>query len=47
VYNTSVFDTEYKGNRMGSGTGVDWIDLTQDMDEWRVVVNTAVNHVVS
>ena len=20
---------------MGSGRGVDWIDLTQDMDEWR------------
>jgi hypothetical protein len=23
--------------------GMDWIDLTQDSDQWRVVVNTAMN----
>jgi hypothetical protein len=23
--------------------GMDWIDLAQDMDEWRVIVNTAKN----
>jgi hypothetical protein len=23
--------------------GMDWIDLAQDMDQWRAVVNTAMN----
>jgi hypothetical protein len=23
--------------------GMDWIDLAQDMDQWRVVVNTVKN----
>jgi hypothetical protein len=23
--------------------GVDWIDLAQDMDQWRAVVNTVMN----
>jgi hypothetical protein len=23
--------------------GVDWIDLDQDMDQWRVLVNTVMN----
>jgi hypothetical protein len=23
--------------------GVDWIDLTQDMDQWRALVNTVMN----
>jgi hypothetical protein len=23
--------------------GMDWIDLTQDRDEWRVLVNTVMN----
>jgi hypothetical protein len=23
--------------------GMDWIDLVQDMDQWRVLVNTAMN----
>jgi hypothetical protein len=23
--------------------GMDWIDLAQDMDEWRGLVNTAIN----
>jgi hypothetical protein len=24
-------------------SGVDWIDLAQDMDQWRAVVNTVMN----
>jgi hypothetical protein len=27
---------------MGWG-GMDWIDLTQDRDQWRVLVNTVMN----
>jgi hypothetical protein len=23
--------------------GVDWIDMTQDRDQWRALVNTALN----
>jgi hypothetical protein len=23
--------------------GIDWIDLTQDKDQWRVLVNTTMN----
>jgi hypothetical protein len=23
--------------------GMDWIDLVQDMDQWRVLVNTVMN----
>jgi hypothetical protein len=23
--------------------GMDWIDLAQDMDQWRALVNTAIN----
>jgi hypothetical protein len=23
--------------------GMNWIDLTQDMDQWRVLVNTVMN----
>jgi hypothetical protein len=23
--------------------GVDWIDMTQNMDQWRVIVNTVLN----
>jgi hypothetical protein len=23
--------------------GMDWIDLVQDMDQWRPLVNTAIN----
>jgi hypothetical protein len=23
--------------------GVDWIDVAQDMDQWRALVNTALN----
>jgi hypothetical protein len=23
--------------------GMDWIDLAQDRDQWRVIVNTAMN----
>ena len=26
---------------------VDWTDLAQDMDRWRVVVNAVMNHLVS
>jgi hypothetical protein len=25
------------------GDGMDWIDLAQDMNQWRVLVNTVVN----
>jgi hypothetical protein len=24
--------------------GMDWIDLVQDRDQWRALVNTAMNH---
>jgi hypothetical protein len=24
--------------------GIDWIDLAQDRDQWRAVVNTVMNH---
>jgi hypothetical protein len=24
-------------------SGMDWIDLTQDRDQWRALVNTAMN----
>jgi hypothetical protein len=27
--------------------GMDWIDLAQDRDQWRVLVNTVMNHGVS
>jgi hypothetical protein len=27
--------------------GMDWIDLSQDMDQWRVLVNTVLNLCVS
>jgi hypothetical protein len=27
------------------GCGVDWIDLAQDRDKWRVFVNTVVNSI--
>jgi hypothetical protein len=27
--------------------GVDWIDIAQDRDEWRVLVNTVLNHRVA
>ena len=30
----------FKAYDMG---GVDWIDLTQDRDKWRALVNTAMN----
>jgi hypothetical protein len=26
--------------------GVDWIDLTQDRGQWKVLVNTVMNHQV-
>jgi hypothetical protein len=26
--------------------GMDWIDLAQDMDQWRVLMNTVMNHSV-
>jgi hypothetical protein len=26
--------------------GVDWIDMAQDMDQWRAVVNTVMNLLV-
>jgi hypothetical protein len=26
--------------------GVDWIDLAQDRDQWRALVNTVINHLV-
>jgi hypothetical protein len=26
--------------------GMDWIDLAQDMDQWRALVNTAMNFLV-
>jgi hypothetical protein len=25
------------------GGGMDWVDLAQDMDEWRYLVNTIMN----
>jgi len=28
---------------MGWGGGMDWIDLAQDMDMWRVLVNAVMN----
>jgi hypothetical protein len=27
--------------------GMDWIDLVKDMDQWRVLVNTVMNLLVS
>jgi hypothetical protein len=27
----------------GGGMGTDWIDLAQDMDRWRALVNTVMN----
>jgi hypothetical protein len=29
--------------RLGGGGGVDWIDVAQDRDRWRAVVNTMMN----
>jgi hypothetical protein len=26
--------------------GMDWIDLAQDRDQWRALVNTVMNHLV-
>jgi hypothetical protein len=28
------------------GWGVDWIDLAEDRDQWRALVNTVKNHQV-
>jgi hypothetical protein len=37
VYNVKM---ELKGDRMGY---LDWIDLAQDRDQWRALVNTVMN----
>jgi hypothetical protein len=29
--------------RLDGGGGIDWIDLVQDRDRWRVLVNTVMN----
>jgi hypothetical protein len=28
---------------LGEARGMDWIDLAQDRDQWRVILNTAMN----
>jgi hypothetical protein len=34
---------KYSGSGMGT---MDWIDLAQDVDSWRTLVNAAMNHQV-
>jgi hypothetical protein len=29
--------------RLNGGGGIDWLDLVQDRDRWRAVVNTVMN----
>jgi len=36
---------EYESTRGGIG-GVDWIDLAQDRDRWKVLVNAVKNFLV-
>jgi hypothetical protein len=35
--------TKYVDLREIGWDGVDWIDVTQDRDQWRALVNTALN----
>jgi hypothetical protein len=36
-------DTVKTGVREIGCGGMDWIDLAQDMDQWRAIVNTVMN----
>jgi hypothetical protein len=33
-----------KMDRQEVGWGMDWIELAQDREQWRVIVNTVMNH---
>jgi hypothetical protein len=37
-----VYNIKMDLREIGWG-GMDWIDLAQDRDQWRVLVNTAIN----